>query len=242
MSDSDDSREPPDPASATGPRPSPDPFFITLSTDSGVSPDLASSPIPVSSTSPDVETPAPFSESDSSDYQTLSNGVLNPRHRRLCQLAAAGSSNAAIAEELGYVGSRVSILLKNQYIAAEILRLQDRIFEETIKGRLKQFAEPALNNIHRILTDNTNRVKTSEKADMSKWVVEKLDGKATQTNDIGENMLSVLLDRLDARRTHAQIEPREVGHPDLETKAIEAPKKVELSDEEIWAKDFCAES
>ncbi len=234
-----DSRDPQDDDLGTEPSSLPSSSFIDPSTDPRVpgSSDLA----PDSShTTPNPG--GPFSaESESTEYQTLANGVLSPRHRRLCQLAAAGGSNASIASELGYVGSRVSVLLKNPFIVAEILRLQDRIFEETIKSRLKTFAEPALNNIHHILTDNTNRVKVSEKADMSKWVVEKLDGKATQTNDIGENMLSVLLDRLDARKTQPLRELRDAT-PDIETKALPAAtERPELTQEEIWAKDFCAE-
>lgn len=153
--------------------------------------------------------PAPLtsdaeSQDLTSDYRTLSNGFLNPRHRRLCQLAAQGKSNKDICAELGYVESRVSILLKNPYIADEIRRLQERIFEETIGARLKSFAEPALNNIHAILNDRTNRVKTSEKMALSQWVVEKLDGKATQKIEAGENMLAALMDRLDAAKTSAR--------------------------------------
>lgn len=143
-------------------------------------------------------------ETEHHEYRTLAHGHLSPRHRRLAQLAALGNSNSKIAEELGYVDSRVSILLKNQFIAAEVMRLQERVFEETIQQRLKSFAEPALNNIHMILTDKTNRVKVSEKAEMSKWVVEKLDGKAVQKTDIGENLLGVLLDRLDAQKAAPQ--------------------------------------
>jgi hypothetical protein len=143
-------------------------------------------------------------------YQTLANGVLSPRHRRLAQLAASGSSNKQICEKLGFSGSRVSILLKNQHIAAEVRRLQDRIFEETIKDRLKGMGDAALNNIQMILTDKTNRVRISEKADMSKWLVEKLDGKAIQTHDLGQNMLGVLMDRLDAQKSLPAVEPRQV--------------------------------
>lgn len=189
-----------------------------------------------SSPDPDIEI-----ETEASDYRTLSNGHLTPRHRRLAQLAAEGLSNQKIGEVLGYVGSRVSILLKNPYIADEIRRLQERIFEETVQTRLKSFAEPALNNIHMILTDRTNRVKISEKADMSKWVLEMQIGKATQKTDLGENTLALFMDKLDARKSQP---PREVGGSgesspaDIETKALpEAPKEKDLLTE--WVESFC---
>lgn len=134
-------------------------------------------------------------------YETLAQGYLSPRHRRLAFLAAQGKSNQEISAELGYSDSRVSILLKNSYISAEIRALQERIYEETVGARIKTFAEPALNVLQMALTDRTNKVKMSEKIDVAKWVIEKIDGKATQKIEAGENMLAALMDRLDASKT-----------------------------------------
>lgn len=189
-----------------------------------------------------TETPQPTPPADdvSGDYQTLANGFLTPRHRRFAQLAAEGLSQKQIGEELGYVPSRVSVLLRHPLIAQEIVRLQDRLFEETIQTRLKAMADPALSNIEAILKDRTNRVKMSEKFAASTWVVEKLDGKATQKTDIGDNLLGVLLDRLDARKAN-QPEPREVGPADgtIETRALPAPPSTQEEDElESWVRDF----
>lgn len=140
------------------------------------------------------------------EYKTLAHGYLSPRHRRLAFLAAQGKSNAEIAKELGYVDSRVSILLKNPHIAEEVAKLQERIYEETIAARLKSFAEPALANIQMILTDRTNKVKVSEKMALSQWVIEKLDGKAAQKIEAGENLLAVLMDRLDAAKSRPVVQ------------------------------------
>jgi hypothetical protein len=177
------------------------------------------------------------------DYQTLANGFLTPRHRRLCQLASLGTSNAKIAEELGYCQSRISILLKNPHLAAEIRRLQDKIFEATIKDRLKGLSDAALNNVEMILTDRTNRVKVSEKADMSKWLIEKLDGKAVQTNDIGTNTLGVLLDRLDAQKSVSRGTKAVSPVLEMETKQITATSAVAKDEESLleeWIVDFNA--
>lgn len=178
------------------------------------------------------------------DYDTLINGVLSPRHRRLAQLAASGSSNQAIAKELDYSDSRVSILLRNPFIVREIRRLQDRLFEETIQQRLKGLVDPALSNIEEILKDRTNRVKVSEKFEASRWVVEKLDGKAVQKTDIGENLLGVLLDKLDARGP-APSQRQVSATPDIDTevKALPQPQAEPLSDELAdWIADFRSES
>lgn len=180
---------------------------------------------------------APQLQDELSEGQTLAQGFLSPRHRRLAQLAAQGLSNQKIKEELGYSDSRLSILLRNPVISAEVRRLQDRIFEETIQHRLKSFSEPALNNIHMILTDRTNKVKISEKAEMSKWVIEKLDGKAAQKHELGENLLGVLMDRLDARKSAREVGVSEPTPPDIEVKALpEAPQEEDpLAD---WVVDF----
>lgn len=191
-------------------------------------------------TPPDLPDGEASAEEESQDYQTLAHGVLSPRHRKFALLAAEGHSNKEIGAELKYSASRVSVLQKNPYIAAEVTRLRERIYEETIQHRLKAFAEPALNNIHMILTDRTNRVKVSEKMEASKWIIEQLEGKALQKHEIQGNMLITLLDRLDAQKTQL----REVGgnladsSPDIETKALpEAPEEKDLLTE--WVESFC---
>lgn len=169
---------------------------------------------------------------------------LSPRHRRFAQLLAGGATGAQIAQEIGYTDAWQSTLKKNPAIMAEVRRLQDRLFEETIQKRLKEFADPALANIQYILTDKTNRVKVSEKADMSKWVVEKLDGKAVQKTDIGENLLGVMLDRLDALKNSggsALPAPRDVSLSHTQNAEVPKPKSEEdlLSD---WVVDFTDEN
>lgn len=182
---------------------------------------------------------------ESVDYQTLAHGVLSPRHRRLCQLAAMGSSNASICKELGFSSSRMSILLKNPYIAAEVRRLQDKIFEGTIQERMKALTDPALNNIEMVLKDRTNRVKVSEKLSASQWVIEFNGGKPVQKVDIGENTLSHIMDKLDAIKTQARS--REVssagdGSPDIEMKALPEAPKPEEDALTAWVLDFNASS
>lgn len=200
--------------------------------------------------SDEVDTPQPPDESTeldteagAHDYRTLANGVMSPRHRRFAQLVAEGKSGEQISSELGYVASRISVLKRNPLIAAEVLRLQERIFEETIGQRLKSFAEPALSNIFEILTDRSGRVKVGEKMALSQWVVEKLDGKATQKTDIGENLLAVLMDRLDARRTGPQVLPSESAidvtpAPSPPSGQESPPAKPQDDDLSAWIAEF----
>lgn len=194
----------------------------------------------------EIPTPAEGEAEIPAHYDTLAHGMLSPKHRRLAFLAAQGKSNKEIKDELGYSDSRISILRRNPHIAAEINRLTERIYEETIGGRLKSFAEPALAVLERALTDRTNRVKESEKIDVAKWVLEKLDGKAAQKIEAGENLLAALMDRLDAAKTRPVLNITNNFHnegkaidvtPSPAGLAIEAPKGEEdlLAD---WVTDF----
>lgn len=126
---------------------------------------------------------------------------LLPRQRKLAELAAQGLKQVEIAERLHYSPTRVSILLKNPQIAYEVHLIRERMFEESVMGRLKKMADPALNVIEDALTDRRNRYKKSEQIDVSKWVLEKLDGKPTQKIDHGSSVLGTLLDRLDAMKS-----------------------------------------
>lgn len=128
---------------------------------------------------------------------------LTPRHKKLAELAAQGKSNQDIAKELDYSESRVCILLSNSMIKTEIQRIKDMLFEDT-KKRLKEMARPALDEIEKCLNDETGRYKEQLKVETSKWVLEKVDGKATQPVDFGETTLAAMMDRLDAIKAAGQ--------------------------------------
>lgn len=187
-------------------------------------------------------------------------GSLKPRQRRLAQLLAEGKTNSDIQKELGYSASRISILQNNPYVKAEVARLQDRLFEASIEQRLKEFNNAALDHVEFVLKDRTNRVKVTEKNDIAKWVIEMQKSKAPQMHDVGQNMLSVLLDRLDAKKTERLALPS-AGHEviDLDTGpasstdllttsspdpllAPEPSKSPPKDDLAAWVDDFCGES
>lgn len=183
----------------------------------------------------DVTLPEP-SPGETREYRTLAQGVLTPRQRRLTQLAAQGMSNASICKELGYSGSRVSILLKDPTIANEVARMQERIFEETIAARLKALADPALDVIQGVLTDRTNRVKVSEKLQAAIWAIEKVDGKAIQKIEGGAGLLSQLMDRLPQPKQNVvinNIQTNNYGAGDSATDVSDTSAKPETQAQEV---------
>lgn len=188
----------------------------------------------------------PSSDDDLSWGDLMLKGELSPRHRKLAELAASGKSNNEIAEILKYTPSRVSILKSNSRVKHLISEISERIYQETVGDRLKKMAEPALNEIYRCITDDTNRYKEQLKVETSKWVVEKIDGKAVQKHDIGENMLSVLMDRLDAIKASGSqiidVSPNP-GEPLKEiTQSVDPIRRDEDDLLRDWARSFSEEN
>lgn len=187
------------------------------------------------------------------DRLLMEGKPLSPRHRKLAELAAQGMRNADIAKELHLTQSRVSILISNTKIREAIEQHRERIWEETVGARLKRMSEPALAEIERCLTDKTNRYKENLKVDTAKWLVEKLDGKATQRFDVGENLLGVMMDRLDAMKasggsiegiTEPRVRiaaPKAEGEIDADFReVVEEPTRPKTEEDELaeWAAEF----
>lgn len=193
---------------------------------------------------PPDDSPAPEPEETWGDRLLV--GPLKPRHRKLAELHAQGVSNNDIATKLDYSVSRVSILLSNHLIKEEVDRIRERIYQDTVAKRLKDLADPALNVIEECLNDKTNRWKENLKGDMAKWVVEKLDGKAMQKFDVGENTLALFMDKLDATRAAGrtldvtpvrQIAPAEGEIIEIEPISDEKREEDRLKD---WVTDLAA--
>jgi DNA-binding CsgD family transcriptional regulator len=184
------------------------------------------------------------------DLMLVEGRELSPRHRKLAELAAQGISNKEIAKQLDYTDSRISILLSNTKIRNEVERIRERIYEETIGKRLRAMADPALNEIQRCLNDNTNRYKENLKVETAKWLIEKLDGKAVQKHDIGDNLLAVVMDKLDALKSTGKkvddlldVTPQ-ITHRDMQVEG-EMPQEVaktEIDALHQWVLDFSSPS
>jgi DNA-binding CsgD family transcriptional regulator len=186
-----------------------------------------------------VEAAAPVAEAPSAEPEPASDNlsvpedyVLNPRQRRLAMLLAQGEmTRIQMAKALGYSEQNITLLKKSPAMIAEIRRNEERIYEDTVKARLKSMATPAMDHLNFVLMDRTNKVKVSEKNDVAKWLIEKIDGKAAQVHDVGENLLGVMMDRLDALRGSGKTlnAPIDVTG----TAQIEAPK--EKTEEDLLA-------
>lgn len=147
---------------------------------------------------------APENELSWGDRLLATKRQLSPRHRKLAELAAQGLRNGEIAKLLDYTDSRVSILLSNTKIRDEIDKIRERSFQESIAKRLKDLGDTAIGVVEECLTDDSNKYKEANKIETAKWLIEKLDGKPVQKHDVGENILGVMMDRIDALKSSGQ--------------------------------------
>lgn len=166
------------------------------------------------------------------------SGSLNARERKCAELILQGKSNEDIAKDLEFHPKTVEKLRKNPLVLQEIRQIKSRIYEETVTVRLKRMAEPALTLIEECLRDKRNRFKDSVRIDTAKWLVEKLDGKATQKVDVGENLLGVLMDRLDAIKSSGSNLLQEPAPIDVTPTETQEEKQESDPDMIEWVKNF----
>lgn len=175
----------------------------------------------------------------------LVKGPLSPRHLKVAECAAQGMRPSEIIAVTGYSASRLSVILSNHLVRAEIVRVRERIYEDTIGKRLKSMADPALAEIDRCLNDKTNRYKENLKVETAKWLIEKLDGKAVQKHGLEDNLLASVMDRLDALKNSGRgmldVTPQaQLSAPsDAEFVEIQSEKvKTEEDALQDWVKEF----
>ncbi len=121
--------------------------------------------------------------------------ILNPRHRRYCQLAASGLSRKLIAEQLGYTPQNCTLLASDPLIQQEILRLQDEAFAGGLKQRFVARQHYMMDVIERQVAHPLTKPETKIAA--AQWWLEQVKGKAVAVHDVGENLLRIVHEQLD---------------------------------------------
>jgi DNA-binding CsgD family transcriptional regulator len=169
---------------------------------------------------PEVVTPETEEESWG-DRMLVPGRPLSPRHKKLAELLAQGKSNDAIAKELSYTPSRVSILKSNTMIRQEIARVQEKIYEDTVAKRLKDIATPAMDEIETCLKDQTNAYPKSLKVSTAIWAAEMSAGKAVQKSEVTGSILVGVMDRLDAMKNAGRTVESSPETPQIEASPIE---------------------
>lgn len=125
---------------------------------------------------------------------------LKPRHRKVIHLAALGKTRAIIAEETGYSPAFIDRLLASHNIKRRIRAKQESLFEGDAKMTMKVLMNKAFGTIEEIIEgDGGEEIKASTRLDASKFVIDHVIGKATQSVDIKHSTLAEFMRRLDER-------------------------------------------
>lgn len=112
---------------------------------------------------------------------------LGFRMKEFARLIALGKTNAEIAEKMGCIPGRVSIIRSIPEVHDEAERYRDRLFEGDVAERLKELNASAFGTFEKILR-NPN-AKDNLKLQAAQWILEKTTGKATQSLDIKSSTL-----------------------------------------------------
>lgn len=133
------------------------------------------------------------------------------RWRAIARYHALGFTNNQIGEKLGYSPAGISLALKKEWVQAEAEKFRQQYFDSDIHSALKAAGPDAIRLIHKTILDD------SEKAELrstnSRWLVEKLTGKAKQEVSVESNTLSAFLDTL------RQMQDRGESLDDIEIEA-----------------------
>jgi len=130
---------------------------------------------------------------------------LTPKAKRLCQLVAGGMKQGDAAEQIGYSMGWASRILTSQKGKDEVQRFMEKVFEQSVADRVKALGTPALDILEELLTSDDPSIKPQLKADVAKWVAEKISGKAKQEVEYSGNIVHDFVDKLKALEASGQI-------------------------------------
>lgn len=131
------------------------------------------------------------------DYSLHPTKPLTPAAKKLCHLVAGGMKQGEACEKVGYTQGWASRILTSSKGKAEIQRFQEKMFEQSVAERVKELGTPALDIIEELLTSDDPSIKPQLKADLAKWIAEKVSGKAKQEVEHTGNILHEFMDRVN---------------------------------------------
>lgn len=140
------------------------------------------------------------------------------RHDFLIHLAAAGTPNNMIAEEMGMTESRISILLGQTEMKDKIKLVQEEYWGGNAQKRFENLLPKAIDVAQQVLENEAE--KPALRADVAFRLMDRALGKPTQTTEVKGNLISDLLVRLD----HMDKTERLVDEESEEEKALDKPK------------------
>jgi len=148
----------------------------------------------------------PEDQSFTQQEQEWEEKLGNYKYETIAYMAASGMRQKEICAQIGMTQSWVSNIVTSQAVQKRIREIQKEHFGGSIEERFKKAMPQAMKVMEETIEDGSVHDQRL-KVDTSKWVLEKVTGKATQTVAHEGAALSDLMLKLDSL---AGAEAREV--------------------------------
>ncbi len=124
-----------------------------------------------------------------------SRGIID-RYREIARRHAYGQTNNQICAALGYTASRMSIILLNPFVQAEIAKCREAFFSADANAIMKETSVQAARNLQTIVNDPNHK----KHFEASTFVAEKVTGKARQEVSVESGTLTSFMELLREMR------------------------------------------
>lgn len=146
--------------------------------------------------------------------------IANPdkyRYETVAYMAASGMDQKRIAEQMDMTQAWVSTIMGNTYVKNRVKEIQKEQWGGNIETRFKQGLPKAMDVVENVIsTSGDDRLRL----DASKWLLEKVTGKASQQVNVEGNLLGDLISQLDemrdAKGTEDEIVIEETERDDMD--------------------------
>jgi len=129
---------------------------------------------------------------------------LKARHYEIARLLFLGKQHKDIAARLNMAENTISLLANDDKIRAEVERMRDLAFDRTVGQRLKDIGPESMDVIEDAVLGKLE-MKTEKRVEIAQWVVEKLDGKATQKVDVASSTLDKFMAVITEMRAEGEV-------------------------------------
>lgn len=120
---------------------------------------------------------------------------ISGRHEYIIMMSASGMTPKQICREVDMTELRIRSLVKIPKFARMIRQKRDELFGSDAKAHIKALVSKAVGVVEDTLDDKDE--KGTVRLDAAKYVIDHTVGKATQTVEVGGNLLVDLVSRLD---------------------------------------------
>ncbi len=190
------------PSAHTAPYPgSPNPHNIPITHDHELDDLLCGPPAPPPTRAEQI-TPKPSPPLVPSEIMPDVLPTLRVKYMEIARLAAMALTSAQIAKRLGYKSETITQILKHPNVEAEIGRYRAKLYDQDLITAMKDLGGDSMAVIVEMLHSPSEKLK--DRAELAKWIMEKLTGKAKQEVNVESNTLAAFMDLVKTMKSRGE--------------------------------------